>query len=165
MVNNGYPYKDKKLIKLVAIVLVCVAICFTAGIITILYLQQHTSRPNTGSDTNASSDTNSRPWSTKDEFYQKMRGIKIGTARDIVERSIGKPDLCSRKIYRGEYELQHCGYDLAVRLIYHLFAEHYETTIHCYQIKFYLRAWLYQVQYSKDCQFVSACRLKFRSQV
>lgn len=112
MVNNGYPYKDKKLIKLVAIVLVCVAICFTAGIITILYLQQHTSRPNTGSDTNASSDTNSRPWSTKDEFYQKMRGIKIGTARDIVERSIGKPDLCSRKIYRGEYELQHCGYDL-----------------------------------------------------
>ena len=112
MVNNGYPYKDKKLIKLVAIVLVCVAICFTAGIITILYLQQHTSRPNTGSDTDASSDTNSRPWSTKDEFYQKMRGIKIGTARDIVERSIGKPDLCSRKIYRGEYELQHCGYDL-----------------------------------------------------
>ena len=112
MVNNGYPYKDKKLIKLVAIVLVYVAICFTAGIITILYLQQHTSRPNTGSDTNASSDTNSRPWSTKDEFYQKMRGIKIGTARDIVERSIGKPDLCSRKIYRGEYELQHCGYDL-----------------------------------------------------
>lgn len=112
MVNNGYPYKDKKLIKLMAIVLVCVAICFTAGIITILYLQQHTSRPNTGSDTNASSDTNSRPWSTKDEFYQKMRGIKIGTARDIVERSIGKPDLCSRKIYRGEYELQHCGYDL-----------------------------------------------------
>ena len=112
MVNNGYPYKDKKLIKLVAIVLVCVAICFTAGIITILYLQQHTSRPNTGSDTNASSDTNSRPWSTKDEFYQKMRGIKIGAARDIVERSIGKPDLCSRKIYRGEYELQHCGYDL-----------------------------------------------------
>lgn len=112
MVNNGYPYKDKKLIKLVAIVLVCVAICFTAGIITILYLQQHTSRPNTGSDTNASSDTNSRPWSTKDEFYQKMRGVKIGTARDVVERSIGKPDLCSRKIYRGEYELQHCGYDL-----------------------------------------------------
>lgn len=112
MVNNGYPYKDKKLIKLMAIVLVCVAICFTAGIITILYLQQHTSRPNTGSDTNASSDTNSRPWSTKDEFYQKMRGVKIGTARDVVERSIGKPDLCSRKIYRGEYELQHCGYDL-----------------------------------------------------
>lgn len=112
MVNHGYPYKDKKLIKLVAIVLVCVAICFTAGIITILYLQQHTSRPNTGSDTNASSDTNSRPWSTKDEFYQKMRGVKIGTARDVVERSIGKPDLCSRKIYRGEYELQHCGYDL-----------------------------------------------------
>lgn len=112
MVNNGYPYKDKKLIKLVAIVLVCVAICFTAGIITILYLQQHTSRPNTGSNTNASSDTNSRPWSTKDEFYQKMRGVKIGTARDVVERSIGKPDLCSRKIYRGEYELQHCGYDL-----------------------------------------------------
>lgn len=112
MVNNGYHYKDKKLIKLVAIVLVCVAICFTAGIITILYLQQHTSRPNTGSDTNASSDTNSRPWSTKDEFYQKMRGVKIGTARDVVERSIGKPDLCSRKIYRGEYELQHCGYDL-----------------------------------------------------
>lgn len=112
MVNNGYLYKDKKLIKLVAIVLVCVAICFTAGIITILYLQQHTSRPNTGSDTNASSDTNSRPWSTKDEFYQKMRGVKIGTARDVVERSIGKPDLCSRKIYRGEYELQHCGYDL-----------------------------------------------------
>ena len=112
MVNNGYPYKDKKLIKLVAIVLVYVAICFTAGVVTILYLQQHTPRPNTVSDTNASSDTNSRPWSTKDEFYQKMRGIKIGTARDIVERSIGKPDLCSRKIYRGEYELQHCGYDL-----------------------------------------------------
>ena len=112
MVNNGYPYKDKKLIKLVAIVLVYVAICFTAGVVTILYLQQHTPRPNTGSDTNASSDTNSRPWSTKDEFYQKMRGVKIGTARDVVERSIGKPDLCSRKIYRGEYELQHCGYDL-----------------------------------------------------
>ena len=96
MVNNGYPYKDKKLIKLVAIVLVCVAICFTAGIITILYLQQHTSRPNTGSDTNASSDTNSRPWSTKDEFYEKMRDLQIGTARDGVERSIGKPDLTSR---------------------------------------------------------------------
>lgn len=45
-------------------------------------------------------------------FYQKMRGVKIGTARDIVERSIGKPDLCGRKIYRGEYELQRCGYDL-----------------------------------------------------
>ena len=113
MVNNGYPYKDKKLIKLVAIVLVCVAICFTAGVVTILYLRQHTPRPNnTISDINTSLDTNSRPWSTKDEFYQKMRGIKIGTARDIVERSIGKPDLCSRKIYRGEYELQHCGYDL-----------------------------------------------------
>ena len=118
MVNNGYPYKDKKLIKLMAIVLVCVAICFTAGIITILYLQQHTSRPNTGSDTNASSDTNSRPWSTKDEFYEKMRDLQIGTARDVVERSIGKPDLCSRKMYSGEYELQHCGYDIGDPEIY-----------------------------------------------
>lgn len=97
MVNNGYPYKDKKLIKLVAIVLVCVAICFTAGIITILYLQQHTSRPNTGSDTNTSSDTNSRPWSTKDEFYKKMRDLQIGMDGDIVEELIGKPDLLAER--------------------------------------------------------------------
>ena len=102
MVNNGYPYKDKKLIKLVAIVLVYVAICFTAGIVTILYLQQHTPRP----------DTNSRPWSTKDEFYEKMSDVQIGMDRDTVEELIGKPDLCGRKIYDGKYELQHCGYDL-----------------------------------------------------
>lgn len=92
MVNNGHPYKDKKLIKLVAIVLVYVAICFTAGIVTILYLQQHTPRPNTVSDTNASSDTNSRPWSTKDEFYEKMSDVQIGMDRDTVEELIGKPD-------------------------------------------------------------------------
>ena len=112
MVKNGHPYKDKKLIKLVAIVLVYVAICFTAGIVTILYLQQHTPRPNTVSDTNASSDTNSRPWSTKDEFYEKMSDVQIGMDRDTVEELIGKPDLCGRKIYDGKYELQHCGYDL-----------------------------------------------------
>ena len=106
MVNNSYPYKDKKLIKLVAIVLVCVAICFTAGIVTILYLQQHTPRPNT------SSDTNSRPWSTKDEFYEKMSDVQIDMDRDIVEELIGKPDLCGRKMYNGKHELQHCGYDL-----------------------------------------------------
>ncbi len=106
MASNSRLSKDKKLIKLVAIALICVAICFAAGAAIILYLQQQAPRLNT------SSDANSRPWSTKDEFYQKMRGVKIGTARDVVERSIGKPDLCSRKIYRGEYELQHCGYDL-----------------------------------------------------
>ena len=102
MASNSRLSKDKKLIKIVTIALVCVAICFAAGAATILYLQQHAPRLNTSSDADG----------TKDEFYQKMRGVKIGTARDIVERSIGKPDLCSRKIYRGEYELQHCGYDL-----------------------------------------------------
>ena len=112
MVNNGHPYKGKKLIKLVAIVLVYVAICFTAGVVTILYLQQHTPRPNTVSDTNASSDTNSRPWSTKDEFYEKMSDVQIGMDRDTVEELIGKPDLCGRKIYDGKYELQRCGHDL-----------------------------------------------------
>ena len=106
MASNSRLSKNKKLIKLVTIALVCVAICFAAGAAIILYLHQQAPRLNT------SSDANSRPWSTKDEFYQKMRGVKIGTARDVVERSIGKPDLCSRKIYRGEYELQHCGYDL-----------------------------------------------------
>lgn len=113
MVNNGYPYKGKKLIKLVAIVLVCVAICFTAGVVTILYLRQHTPRPNnTISDINTSLDTNSRPWSTKDEFYEKMSDVQIGMDRDIVEELIGKPDLCGRKMYNGKHELQHCGYDL-----------------------------------------------------
>lgn len=112
MINNSHTSRNKKLIKLVAIVLVCVAICFTAGVVTILYLQQHTPRPNTVSDTNASSDTNSRPWSTKDEFYEKMSDVQIGMDRDTVEELIGKPDLCGRKIYDGKYELQHCGYDL-----------------------------------------------------
>ena len=112
MINNSHTSRNKKLIKLVAIVLVCVAICFTAGVVTILYLQQHTPRPNTVSDTNASSDTNSRPWSTKDEFYEKMSDVQIGMDRNTVEELIGKPDLCGRKIYDGKYELQHCGYDL-----------------------------------------------------
>lgn len=106
MASNSRLSKDKKLIKLVTIALVCVAICFAAGAAIILYLQQQAPR------LNASSDASSRPWPTKDEFYQKMRGVKIGTARDVVERSIGKPDICSRKMYSGEYELQHCGYDL-----------------------------------------------------
>lgn len=112
MASNSRLSKDKKLIKLVAIALVCVAMCFAAGAAIILYLQQQAPR------LNASSDASSRPWSTKDEFYQKMRGVKIGTARDVVERSIGKPDLCSRKMYSGEYELQHCGYDLGDPEIY-----------------------------------------------
>lgn len=121
MASNSRLSKDKKLIKIVTIALVCVAMCFAAGAATILYLQQHAPRLNASSDADGTKDefyhethskTNNRSWSTKDEFYQKMRGVQIGTARDIVERSIGKPDLCSRKIYSGEYELQHCGYDL-----------------------------------------------------
>lgn len=121
MTSNGRLSKDKKLIKPVAIALVCVVICFAVGAATILYLQQHAPRLNTSSDVDGTKDEfyhethskiNNRPWSTKDEFYQNMKDVKIGTARDIVERSIGKPDLCSRKIYRGEYELQRCGYNL-----------------------------------------------------
>ena len=121
MASNGDSSKDKQLMKPVAIALVCVVVCFAAGAATILYLQQHTSHLDTSSNADSTkgefyqetrSKANNRPWSTKDEFYQKMRGIKIGTTRDVVERSVGKPDLCSRKMYRGEYELQHCGYDL-----------------------------------------------------
>ena len=80
MASNSRLSKDKKLIKLVAIALACVAICFAAGAAIILYLYQQAPRLNT------SSDANSRPWSTKDEFYQKMRGV---TTRSE-ERRVGK---------------------------------------------------------------------------
>ena len=81
MASNSRLSKDKKLIKLVAIALACVAICFVAGAAIILYLHQQAPRLNT------SSDANSRPWSTKDEFYQKMRGVKIGTAKDKIGKA------------------------------------------------------------------------------
>ena len=42
MASNGRLSKDKKLIKPVAIALVCVVICFAAGAATILY---HSSTP------------------------------------------------------------------------------------------------------------------------
>lgn len=50
MASNSRLSKDKKLIKIVTIALVCVAICFAAGAATILYLQQHAPRLNTSSD-------------------------------------------------------------------------------------------------------------------
>ena len=62
MASNSRLSKDKKLIKLVAIALACVAICFVAGAAIILYLHQQAPRLNT------SSDANSRPWSTNHFF-------------------------------------------------------------------------------------------------
>ena len=73
MASNSRLSKDKKLIKIVTIALVCVAICFAAGAATILYLQQHAPRLNTSSDADG----------TKDKFYHE-------TTTRSEERRVGK---------------------------------------------------------------------------
>lgn len=108
--------RPKTLIKLVAVILLGVAIYATAGIMFLMYLQQYTSRP---SPHYSSNNNDNRPWSTSDEFYQRVEYVEIGMSKEAAEDIVGKPDLCSRKIRRGEYELQHCGYDLGDPETYH----------------------------------------------
>ena len=94
--------------KIIITIVIGLMLAVAAGIVTFLYLQQNTPHQ----DIPTSSATNKKPRLTGKQFYQAAAKIELGMPQYIVEWVVGQPDICSRKMRDGKYEMQHCGYDI-----------------------------------------------------